>query len=178
MNTQKTVTTPLLLLIFILVAGIARSQTAAPFKLVSTAFEEGKPIPAKYTCDGANVSPQLNWSGAPQGTKSFVLIMNDPDAPMGTWVHWVLYNIPDTATGLSEDLNVVKYTATDGKNSWEETGYNGPCPPGGAHRYIFKLYALNLPLITKQRMGKEELLEAMKGHILGEATLTGLFRVE
>ena len=117
MNTQKTVTTPLLLLIFILVAGIARSQTAGPFKLVSSVFVEGKPIPAKYTCDGANVSPQLNWSGAPQNTKSFVLIMDDPDAPMGTWVHWVLYNISDTATGLSEDLNAVKRTAQMGKTA-------------------------------------------------------------
>ena len=177
MNTQKTFTTPLLLLIFILVAGIARSQTAGSFKLVSSTFEEGKSIPAKYTCDGANVSPQLNWSGAPQNTKSFALIMEDPNAPMGTWVHWALYNIPDTATHLGEDLNVIKLTAIDGKNSWEETGYNGPCP-GGTHRYIFKLYALNQPLTTKQGMGKEELLEAMKGHVLGEARLTGLFRVE
>jgi Raf kinase inhibitor-like YbhB/YbcL family protein len=159
-------------------AGVSKSQTAGNFKLVSLAFEEGKPIPAKYTCDDANVSPALSWTGAPETTKSFAIIMDDPDAPMGTWVHWVMYNIPGTVSSLEEELSITKINATDGLNSWGEKGYNGPCPPGGTHHYIFKLYALDKILTPKERMSKDDLLEAMKGHILGETTLTGLFRIE
>jgi hypothetical protein len=177
MNTKKVVKIHLLLLIFLLLAGISKSQTANDFKLASSAFEEGKPIPSKYTCDDTNISPPLRWSGFPDKTKSFALIMDDPDAPMGTWVHWVLYNIPGTVTSLEEKLNVAKLAAIDGSNSWEEKGYNGPCPPGGTHRYIFRLYALDQLLTPKEGMSKEELLETMKGHILGETALTGLFRI-
>jgi len=178
MNTQNALKTPFFLLIFIFMASISKSQTASNFKLISSAFEEGKPIPAKYTCDSSNVSPALSWSGFPEKTKSFAIIMDDPDAPMGTWVHWVMYNIPGTVTSLEEELNVAKINAIDGLNSWIEKGYNGPCPPGGTHRYVFKLYALDKTLTPKEGMDKEELLLAMKGHILSEATLTGLFRVE
>ena len=111
MNTQNTFKTHLFLLLFIFMAGVSKSQTAGNFKLVSPAFEEGKPIPAKYTCDGSNVSPQLSWSGFPEKTKSFAIIMDDPDAPMGTWVHWVMYNIPATVMSLDEKLSIEKINA-------------------------------------------------------------------
>jgi len=178
MTTQYGVKTPFLLLLLIFIASVSKSQTANNFKLVSSAFQEGKPIPAKYTCDSVNVSPPLSWSGSPEKTKSFAIIMDDPDAPMGTWVHWVIYNIPGTLTSLEEKKGAADIKAIDGLNSWYEKEYNGPCPPGGTHQYIFKLYALDKTLTPKERMDKDELLEAMKGHILGETTLTGLFRVE
>ncbi|HXH99549.1 MAG TPA: YbhB/YbcL family Raf kinase inhibitor-like protein [Sphingobacteriaceae bacterium] len=177
MNTKNAFKAHFFTLIFIFIASISKSQTAS-FKLISSAFEEGKPIPAKYTCDSSNVSPALSWSGFPEKTKSFAIIMDDPDAPMGTWVHWVMYNIPGTVTSLEEELNIEKIKATDGLNSWGDKGYNGPCPPGGTHSYVFKLYALDNTLTLKEGMEKDELLQAMKGHILSEATLTGLFRVE
>lgn len=164
-----------LLLIFIFMAGSVNSQIASGFKLVSSAFEEGKLIPAKYTCAGSNVSPTLSWTGAPEKTKSFAIIMDDSDAPMGIWVHWVMYNIEGTVNNLAEKLSVQEIKATDGLNSWGEKGYYGPCPTNATHRYIFKLYALDKSLTPKETMDKTELLEAMKGHILGEATLTGVF---
>ena len=179
MNTRNAFKTIFFSLIFILTAGIAQSQTAKPFKLVSAGIKEGKPVPDKYTCDGENVSPALTWSGVPAKTKSFAIIMDDPDAPMGTFVHWVLYNVPGTMTSLEEKLDVEKIKAKDGLTSFGEQGYNGPCPPeGGPHRYIFKIFALDKMITPKDEMDKEELLKEMKGHILGEATLTGLFRVQ
>lgn len=176
MNTQNAVKTHFFLMILMFITSVSKSQTASTFKLISSAFEDGKPIPAKYTCDSSNISPPLNWVGIPQKTKSFAIIMDDPDAPMGTWVHWVIYNIPGTVTSLEEKLSVQKIKATDGLNSWNEKGYNGPCPPYGTHRYNFKLFALDETLTSKDGMTKAELLEAMKGHILSETTLTGLFR--
>lgn len=177
MNTQNAVKRHFFLLIFILMASISKSQTVSNFKLISSAFEEGKPIPAKYTCDSVNISPPLSWSGFPEKTKSFAIIMDDPDAPMDNWVHWVMYNIPGTVTSLEEKLIVAKINAIDGLNSWDEKGYNGPCPPDGTHHYNFKLYALDKTLTPKEGMTKAALLEAMKGHILSETTLTGLFRI-
>jgi hypothetical protein len=176
MNTQNAVKTHFFLLVFILIAGISKSQTAGNFKLISSAFEEGKPIPAIYTCDSTNISPPLSWSGFPEKTKSFAIIMDDPDAPMDNWVHWVLYNIPATVTRLEEKLIAAKINAIDGINGWGDKGYNGPCPPDGTHHYNFKLYALDKTLTPEEGMTKYALLEAMKGHILSEATLTGLFR--
>lgn len=179
MNTRNAIKTIFFSLIFILTAGIAQSQTVKQFKLVSAGFKEGKPVPDKYTCDGENVSPALTWTGAPEKTKSFAIIMDDPDAPMGTFVHWVVYNIPGTMTSLEEKLDIEKIKAKDGLTSFGELGYNGPCPPeGGPHRYIFKIFALDKVVTPKEEMDKEELLKEMKGHILGEATLTGLFRVQ
>lgn len=179
MNTRNAFKTIFFSLIFILTAGTAQSQTAKPFKLVSAGIKEGKPVPDKYTCDGENVSPALTWSGVPAKTKSFAIIMDDPDAPMGTFVHWVLYNIPGTMTSLEEKLDIEKINAKDGLTSFGEQGYNGPCPPeGGPHRYIFKIFALDKMITQKDEMDKEELLKEMKGHILGEATLKGLFRVQ
>lgn len=175
---QKVPSKPyIFLLILMTITSIAKAQTAASFKLISPAFETGKTIPDKYTCDGTNVSPALSWSGFPEKTKSFAIIMDDPDAPMGTWVHWVVYNIPNTVTSLEEKKGAAAIKAIDGLNSWDETGYNGPCPPGGTHHYHFKLYALDKVLSQTKSLTKDELLDAMKGHMLGEATLTGLFRV-
>jgi Raf kinase inhibitor-like YbhB/YbcL family protein len=176
MTIKNTLKPTFLFLIFIFTASISKSQTAGSFKLASSAFEEGKPIPAKYTCDSTNVSPALSWSGAPAKTKSFAIIMDDPDAPMDNWVHWVLYNIPVTVTSLEEKVSAAKINATDGVNSWGYKGYNGPCPPDGTHHYIFKLYALDKIITPQEGMTKYALLEVIKGHILAEATLTGLFR--
>jgi hypothetical protein len=135
-------------------------------------------IPSKYTCDGADISPPLAWSGLPEGTKSIAIINDDPDAPMGTWVHWVIYNIPPTAQGLAEDIKRVEKLpdgTLQGKNSWGRIGYGGPCPPGGTHRYFFKIYALDKMLNLKPGATKEELLTAMKGHILAQAQFYGKY---
>jgi hypothetical protein len=147
-------------------------------KIYSSAFEDGGMIPSKYTCDGADISPPLAWSGLPEGTKSIAIINDDPDAPMGTWVHWVIYNIPPTAQGLGEDIKRVEKLpdgTLQGKNSWGRIGYGGPCPPGGTHRYFFKIYALDKMLNLKPGATKEELLTAMKGHILAQAQFYGKY---
>ena len=147
-------------------------------RIYSSAFEDGGMIPSKYTCDGADISPPLAWSGLPEGTKSIAIINDDPDAPMGTWVHWVIYNIPPTAQGLAEDIKRVEKLpdgTLQGKNSWGRIGYGGPCPPGGTHRYFFKIYALDKMLNLKPGATKEELLTAMKGHILAQAQFYGKY---
>ena len=156
MNAQNTVKTCFFLLNFICIAFSSKSQTTSNFKLISAAFQEGRPIPAKYTCDSANISPPLSWTGFPEKTKSFAIIMYDPDAPMGTWVHWVIYNIPGSVSSLEEKNSGAQINAIEGLNSWEEKGYNGPCPPGGTHHYNFKLYALDRTLTPKERMSKEQ----------------------
>ncbi len=147
-------------------------------KLVSSAFSEGGMIPSQYTCDGKDISPPLSWSEVPEGTKSFALICDDPDAPMGTWVHWVIYNIPDTTRQLPEAVPTTERLqdgSFQGKNDFKRFGYGGPCPPGGTHRYFFKLYALDTMLDLKPGATKAQLLEAMKGHILAEAQLMGKY---
>jgi Raf kinase inhibitor-like YbhB/YbcL family protein len=151
------------------------------FTLSSTAFKEGATIPVKHTCDGADVSPSLAWSGAPPGTRAFALIADDPDAPAGTWVHWVLYNVPARASALPE--NVAKTEAlkdpdgaVQGRNDFPRIGYGGPCPPPGKpHRYFFKLYALDAPLGLKAGGTKQEVERAMQGHVLGMAQLMGTY---
>lgn len=148
------------------------------FKLTSEAFEEGGLIPAKYTCDGENVSPPLGWSAVPQSTQSLALICDDPDAPSGTWVHWVLYNIPANLTSLHEHIparSSLDQGMMQGINDFRETGYGGPCPPGGTHRYFFKLYALDTRLELAERLTKDQLLEAIEDHILAEARLMGRY---
>jgi Raf kinase inhibitor-like YbhB/YbcL family protein len=149
--------------------------------LTSEAFAAGARIPARHTADGEDLSPALNWGAAPAGCRSFALLCDDPDAPLaGGWVHWVIFNIPSTATGLPEGLprdpSLVD-GSTQGLNSWGRAGYNGPSPPRGKpHRYIFKLYALDTTLPLNSQHAKEsELLAAMAGHILGETELTGLY---
>ena len=145
----------------------------------SSAFNEGDRIPDKYTCEGEDISPQLIWSDTPEGTKSFTLICDDPDAPMGTWDHWLIYNIPADSEGLSEAVPTDELQ-TDGSkqglNSWEKTSYGGPCPPpGDPHRYFFKLYALDTMLTLTSDVNKNSLENAMQEHLLAEAQLMGTF---
>jgi len=147
-------------------------ETTMQMSLTSPAFNEGEAIPVQYSCDGENVSPDLDWFGIPEGTVSLAFIMDDPDAPVGTWIHWVLYNIPADMPGLQLGMTGV---GVDGTNSWGTAGYGGPCPPGGTHRYFFKLYALDLSLELEAGVNKEELLAAMDGHILGQAELMGTY---
>jgi Raf kinase inhibitor-like YbhB/YbcL family protein len=148
-------------------------------QLNSPAFTAGAAIPEKYTCDGENVSPPLNWSALPQGTKNIALIADDPDAPGGTWVHWVIYDIPVSLTGLPEGVLTspdVAGIGTQGLNDFRKTGYGGPCPPKGKpHRYFFKLYALDAPLNLKSGANKAGVEKAMKGHILAQGQLIGTY---
>ena len=147
-------------------------------KITSTAFNDGAPIPPKYTCDGEEISIPLKWQDVPENAKSLALIMDDPDAPMGTWVHWVVYNLPAEQVELSEGLpadTVLPNGAIQGKNTSGETGYAGPCPPDRQHRYFFKLYALDCVLEKQPGMSKAALLEAMQGHILEECQTFGVY---
>jgi Raf kinase inhibitor-like YbhB/YbcL family protein len=151
---------------------------AMAFRLESGVFEGAGAIPSKFTCDGQDVSPPLTWSGVPEGTISLALIMDDPDAPAGIWVHWVLYGIPASEDGLGEGVpadDVLPDGARSGLNSWRRSGYGGPCPPGGTHRYFFRLYALDSVLELSPGATKEALLEAMQGHILGQTELMGTY---
>jgi len=149
------------------------------FQISSTAFSNGETIPKKFTCDGPDVSPQLSWKEAPAAARSFALIMDDPDAPAGTWVHWVLYNLPANTSQLPEGLEKQEQLATgalQGRNDFRKIGYGGPCPPPGTpHRYYFKLFALDTKLNLKAGATKADLERAMKGHILGEAELMGRY---
>lgn len=151
--------------------------------LSSQAFAGNETIPSLYTCDGRDNSPPLSWSGLPEGTKSLALIMDDPDAPdpkapKRTWVHWVLYNIPVEANGLDENAGRDGLPAgtLEGINDWGRTRYGGPCPPIGRHRYFHKLYALDVVLPDLQHPRKDKLLQAMQGHILGQAELIGTYQ--
>jgi Raf kinase inhibitor-like YbhB/YbcL family protein len=152
----------------------------ATMKLTSTAFSEGQPIPEKYTCDGKNLSPALSWTEAPASAKTLVLIADDPDAPAGTWVHWVLYDIPAAVSALPEDLPKSQYTpekAKQGLNDFKHLGYGGPCPPPGkSHRYFFKLYALDAPLNLKPGSTKQQVEHGMEKHILAEGRLMGTYK--
>jgi Raf kinase inhibitor-like YbhB/YbcL family protein len=148
-------------------------------QLTSSAFSEGGAIPAKYTCDDKNVSPPLKWSGVPAGTKTLALIADDPDAPAGTWVHWVLYDLPTTAAELAEDVAKSQYVAAgarQGLNDFRHLGYGGPCPPPGKpHRYYFKLYALDAALDLKPGATKKDVERAMDKHVLTRAQLMGTY---
>lgn len=150
-------------------------------KLESPAFSPNGDIPARLTCDGKDVSPALAWSGLPEGTRSLALIVDDPDAPdpkapRTTWVHWVLYNLPPAATGLEEAVSSLPPGTREGLNDWKRTGYGGPCPPVGRHRYFHKLYALDIVLPDLRHPTKAQLQKAMQGHMLGEAELIGLYQ--
>jgi len=148
-------------------------------KVKSEAFEEGGMIPKKYTCDGEDASPPLSWTGVPEGTEALALICDDPDAPVGTWVHWVIFNIPPDTTGLSENIppeGVLESGARQGRNDFGNIGYGGPCPPRGTHRYYFKLYALDKKVDLEPGVTKDELLKAMEGHILAEGRLMGRYK--
>lgn len=148
-----------------------------PFTLSSSAFTQGQPIPAAYSCKGRDISPALAWTEPPANTQSFALIMDDPDAPAGTWVHWVIYNIPASTRGLPEGVPTdaqLSDGSLQGTTSARSTGYHGPCPPSGTHRYFFKLYALDTTLSIASA-NKEKLLKAMDGHILAQTELMGTF---
>ena len=147
-------------------------------KVTSTAFEEGGMIPRQYTCDGADISPALAWTDVPEGTKALALICDDPDAPMGTWVHWVLFNLPADMSRLPENIPPQKTLdsgAKHGINDFRKLGYGGPCPPGGTHRYFFKIYALDREIDSDSGISKEDLLKAIKGHILSQGQLMGRY---
>lgn len=151
--------------------------------LTTPAFEGGGTIPVRHTCEGEDASPALAWSGAPEGTRSFVLIMDDPDAPPGTWVHWVLFDLPAETTSLAEGVpkdqtleDGARHGACWGVDSFSRVGYHGPCPPPGKpHRYYFRLYALDTLLELKAGSSKAEVLRAAEGHVLAEAELMGTF---
>jgi Raf kinase inhibitor-like YbhB/YbcL family protein len=149
------------------------------FELKSQAFQSGDRIPTKYTCEGADVSPPLRWNDPPSGTRSIVLIADDPDAPAGVWVHWVIFNLPENQRDLQEGVptqETFPNGARQGLNDFLNVGYGGPCPPPGKpHRYYFKLYALDGMLDLKPCATKAKVLEACKGHILAEAQLMGQF---
>ena len=148
-------------------------------KLTSSAFGAGEMIPRRYSCDGDDLSPPLAWTGVPAGAKALALICDDPDAPVGTWVHWVLFNLPPSLTQLPEGLpaaQTLENGAIHGTNSWKRVGYGGPCPPSGTHRYFFKLYALDAPLTLGSNATARDVQAAMKGHVLAEAQLMGRYR--
>src|SRR5215472_5738073 len=162
------------------IAMAAQNSANTSMKLTSSAFTESQSIPAKYTCDGEDVSPPLKWTEAPVGTKSLALIADDPDAPMGTWVHWVLYDIPTSVGELPEGLTKSQYLpggSKQGLNDFKHLGYGGPCPPGGKpHRYFLKLYALDRVLELKPGATKKEVERAMEKHILAQAQLMGVYQ--
>jgi Raf kinase inhibitor-like YbhB/YbcL family protein len=151
--------------------------------LTSPAFAAGQPIPKKYTCEGADVSPPLAWTGVPPSAQSLALIVDDPDAPdpkapQRVWVHWVLYGIPAAAAALNEGASGdnLPSGAVEGINDWKRNAYGGPCPPIGRHRYFFKLYALDTQLPSKKNLDKPALESAMRGHILAQAELIGTYQ--
>ena len=158
-----------------------KGEQTMSLTLTSPAFSHNGDIPAKFTCQGEDLSPALQWSGAPDGTKSFALIVDDPDAPdpanpRMTWVHWLLYNIPASATGLPEAVSELPQGTLQGLNDWKRTGYGGPCPPIGTHRYFFKLYALDVMLPDLKNPDKKKLEQAMQGHVLTQAEMVGLYQ--
>ncbi len=148
-------------------------------QLASDAFKDGQPIPTRYACDGGDISPALTWTNAPAGAKSFALIADDPDAPAGTWVHWVVYDLPAGTHSMPENVSKSQYipgNAKQGINDFQRLGYGGPCPPAGKlHRYFFKLYALDTTLELKPGATKAALLKAMEGHVLAQGQLMGTY---
>jgi Raf kinase inhibitor-like YbhB/YbcL family protein len=174
--------TSILLTPFLAVA-LAAALEGSSMKISSMTFTNNGSIPTVHTCEGNDTSPALMWSGAPPATKSFALIVDDPDAPdpaapKMTWVHWVLYDIPPSATGLPATvaLQDLPKGTLEGVNDWKRTGYGGPCPPIGRHRYYFKLYALDTLLPDLGKPTKAKLLEAMKGHVVAETQIMGTYQ--
>jgi Raf kinase inhibitor-like YbhB/YbcL family protein len=150
------------------------------FSLSSSAFQAGGDIPRKYTCDGADVSPDLTWTNPPEGTQGFALIADDPDAPVGTWTHWVLFDLPASTRQLNENVSKVDELpggGRQGRNDFKKIGYGGPCPPPGKpHRYFFKLHAVDRQLDLKAGASKQELEQALQGHTLAKAELMGKYK--
>jgi len=158
----------------------SNKEESPKLDISSAAFNDGEEIPLRNTCDGKNISPPLKWSGIPESTRSLVLICDDPDAPAGTWVHWVLYDLPPTVSELAEAVSqsgTPAQAGTQGVNDFKGLGYGGPCPPPGMpHRYFFKLYALDEKLNLKPGATKNEVVNAMKGHTLAEGQLMGSYK--
>jgi Raf kinase inhibitor-like YbhB/YbcL family protein len=155
-------------------------EAPVTIQLTSSGFSGGQTLPAKYTCEGENVSPPLEWSGVPAGTRSLALVLEDPDAPdpanpKTTWVHWIVYNLPRT-TRLAENARQLPAGALIGRNDWGKTEYGGPCPPVGRHRYVHRLYALDVILPDLGGPTRADLLRAMEGHVLGQGELIGMYR--
>jgi Raf kinase inhibitor-like YbhB/YbcL family protein len=153
------------------------------FGVASTAFDNENEIPAKHTCEGEDISPELRWTAVPEGTQGFAVIVDDPDAPdpnapKMVWVHWVLYNLPHDSRGLPEDVSAegLPEGTREGRNDWKAAGWRGPCPPIGRHRYYFRVYALDCRLPDRGHVSRAELDEMMRGHILAEATLMGTYK--
>ena len=156
---------------------MAPPATNKKMSLSSTAFKDGQPIPVNYTCDGKNISPQLSWSGAPGNTQSLALIVDDPDAPSGVWTHWILFNLPADTSELPEDFARSSSTAKQGTNDFKKPGYGGPCPPGGkAHRYFFRIYALDTTLNLPAGASRKEIDAAMAKHVLAMGQLMGTYQ--
>ncbi len=163
-----------MLILLALGAAVGLAAAAPPMTLTSPSFQNGGAIPKAFTCDGGNRSPALAWSGVPAGAKSLVLICDDPDAPAGDWVHWILYALDPRSKGLGE--NEALEGPTPGKNSWGKSAWGGPCPPPGKpHRYYFRLYALDASLRLKPGADKAAVEAAMKGHVLAQAELMGTY---
>lgn len=153
--------------------GLESSNEVVNMKLTSPAFNHNSQIPSEYTCDGDDVSPELNIEDAHKNAKSLVLINDDPDAPVGTWDHWIVFNMPPTTKKIERGKEP---KGVGGKNSWGKLGYGGPCPPSGTHRYFFKLYALDIELNLKEGATKKEIEKAMQGRILAQAQLIGTYK--
>jgi len=160
-------------------ADTGRTKNNMALAISSTAFSNGGMIPSRYTCDGANISPPLQWSGLPAGTKTVALIVDDPDAPAKTWVHWVVYDLPANTTQLPENIKPQENLAGGGKqgtNDFKKIGYGGPCPPSGTHRYFFKLYAVDIQTSLGPGATKDELLKTMESHVLAQGELVGKYK--
>ena len=157
---------------------VAKGSKSMAMTVTSTAFKEGEMIPARYTCDGKNISPPLEWTGVPANARSLAIICDDPDAPRGTWTHWIVYNLPADTTSMPEAVPTTETLANgakQGKNSGDTIGYSGPCPPSGTHRYFFNIYALDNKPVLPDGATKEQLLHAMDGHFLGGGLLMGVY---
>jgi len=161
-----------------LISGRAEGGKAQMMVVRSSAFGEGERIPSDFTCDGADMSPPIEWSGVPAQTQSFAVITEDPDAAAGNWTHWLVYDLPPDLTRLSSGISVGEKLpggGSQGRTDFGKSGYGGPCPPAGEHRYFFKVYALDAMLHLKPGVSKQELLQAMQGHILAEGVLMGKY---
>ena len=166
------------LLLFCIAAFCGPKGGTMSITVTSTAFGSMQPIPRKYTCDGEDVSPPLSWSNVPKNVKSIALICDDPDAPAGDWVHWVCYDIPPTVDSLSEAVphgDILACGGKQGTTDFRKIGYGGPCPPGGTHRYFFKMYALDIMLNLPAEKTKKDILKAIKGHVLAQGELVGTY---
>jgi Raf kinase inhibitor-like YbhB/YbcL family protein len=162
-------------------SALPENPSRRTLRFQSPAFAEGGPIPRVHTCDGKNTSPPLSWSGVPEGTRSLALICEDPDAPVGTFSHWVLFDLPPDLKGLDEaipperEVKIGSGVARQGQNDFGKVGYGGPCPPGGTHHYLFRLYAIDARPAPGPEAGREGLLRALKGHVLAEGRLVGTY---